>query len=87
MLHQNSFNSVIPAINRSYLRLFLWFSYKKVLSSKENIGIDAWHEIRKKFTMLRASFCKYRKSRDSFNIFNFFIFVPNKAFSELFSKT
>ena len=26
-----------------------------MLSSKENIGIDAWHEIRKKFTMLRFS--------------------------------
>ena len=35
---------------------------------------------------LRASFCKYRKSRDSFEIFNFFIFCPNKPFSELFSK-
>ena len=35
---------------------------------------------------LRASFCKYRESGDSFKIFNFFIFCPNKAFSELFSK-
>ena len=35
---------------------------------------------------LRASFCKYRKSGDSFKIFSFFIFCPNKAFSELFSK-
>ena len=35
---------------------------------------------------LRASFCKYRKSGDSFKIFTFFIFCPNKAFSELFSK-
>ena len=35
---------------------------------------------------LRASFCKYRKSGDSFKIFNFLIFCPNKAFSELFSK-
>ena len=35
---------------------------------------------------LRASFCKYRKSGDIFNIFSFFIFCPNKAFSELFSK-
>ena len=26
--------------------------YEPLLSSKENIGIDAWHEIRKKFTML-----------------------------------
>ena len=30
-------------------------TYKKVLWSKENIGIDAWHEIRKKFTMLKFS--------------------------------
>ena len=30
-------------------------TYKKVLSSKENIGIDAWHEIREKFTMFRFS--------------------------------
>ena len=35
---------------------------------------------------LRASFCKYREFGDSFKIFNFFIFCPNKAFSELFSK-
>ena len=35
---------------------------------------------------LRANFCKYRESGDSFKIFNFFIFCPNKAFSELFSK-
>ena len=35
---------------------------------------------------LRASFCKYRESGDSFKIFTFFIFCPNKAFSELFSK-
>ena len=38
------------------------------------------------YDLLRASFCKYRKSGDSFKIFNFFIFCPNKAFSELFSK-
>ena len=37
--------------------------------------------------LLRASFCKYGKSRDSFKIFNFFVFCPNKAFRELFSKT
>ena len=37
-------------------------------------------------SLLRASFCKYRESSDSFKIFNFFIFCPNKAFSELFSK-
>ena len=37
-------------------------------------------------TPLRASFCKYRKSGDSFKMFSFFIFCPNKAFSELFSK-
>ena len=35
---------------------------------------------------LRASFYKYRESGDSFKIFNFLIFCPNKAFSELFSK-
>ena len=35
---------------------------------------------------LRASSCKYRESGDSFEIFTFFIFCPNKAFSELFSK-
>ena len=35
---------------------------------------------------LRASLCKYRESGDSFKIFSFFIFCPNKAFSELFSK-
>ena len=38
-------------------------------------------------SFLRASFCKYRESRDSFKIFNFFIFCPNRPFSELFSKT
>ena len=38
------------------------------------------------YQMLRASFCKYRESGDSFKIFTFFIFCPNKAFSELFSK-
>ena len=36
--------------------------------------------------ILRANFCKYRESGDSFKIFNFLIFCPNKAFSELFSK-
>ena len=36
---------------------------------------------------LRASFCKYRESGYSFKIFTFFIHIlPNKAFSELFSK-
>ena len=40
----------------------------------------------KRTDVLRASFCKYRKSGDSFKIFTFFIFCPNKAFSELFSK-
>ena len=35
---------------------------------------------------LRASFCNYRESGDSFKIFTFFIFCPNKASSELFSK-
>ena len=35
---------------------------------------------------LRASSCKYRKFGDSVKIFSFFIFCPNKAFSELFSK-
>ena len=34
--------------------------------------------------LLRASFCKYRTSPDSFKIFNFFLFSPNKPFSELF---
>ena len=38
------------------------------------------------FMVLRVNFCKYRESGDSFKIFNFFIFCPNKAFSELFSK-
>ena len=48
-----------------------------------------WHEKGEKNTkyFLRASFCKYRESRDSFKIFNFFIFCPNKPISELFSKT
>ena len=36
--------------------------------------------------MLRASFCKYGESGDSLKIFTFFIFCPNKVFSELFSK-
>ena len=35
---------------------------------------------------LRANFCNYQESGDSFKIFNFLIFCPNKAFSELFSK-
>ena len=39
-----------------------------------------------KLSLLRASFCKYRESGDSFKIFTFFIFCPNKALSELFSK-
>ena len=39
-----------------------------------------------RFRFLRASLCKYRKSGDSFIILNFFIFCPNKAFSELFAK-
>ena len=38
------------------------------------------------FKHLRANFCKYRKSGASFKIFSFFIFCPNKAFIELFSK-
>ena len=38
------------------------------------------------FVILRASFCEYRESGDSFKIFSFLIFCPNKAFSELFSK-
>ena len=38
------------------------------------------------YESLRANFCKYRESSDSFKIFNSFIFCPNKAFSELFSK-
>ena len=39
-----------------------------------------------RFENLRANVCKYRESGDSFKIFHFFIFSPNKAFSELFSK-
>ena len=39
-----------------------------------------------KGSLLRASVCKYRESRDSFKIFNFFLFCPNKPFSELLSK-
>ena len=42
--------------------------------------------ISKFFMALRANFCKYRESGYSFKIFNFLIFSPNKAFSELFSK-
>ena len=42
--------------------------------------------LRGQLESLRANFCKYRESRDSFKIFNFLIFCPNKAFSELFSK-
>ena len=38
------------------------------------------------FRHLRANFCKWRESGDSFKIVNFLIFCPNKAFSELFSK-
>ena len=38
------------------------------------------------FEDLRASVCKYRKHGASCEIFNFFIFCLNKAFSELFSK-
>ena len=54
-----------------------------------------WKDLSSQFQMqkaltvyksLRACFCKYRKSGDSFKIFNFFNFCPNKAFSELFSK-
>ena len=37
-------------------------------------------------SVLRVNFCKYRESGDSFKIFSFFIFCPNKVFSELFSK-
>ena len=43
-------------------------------------------KVKSGFKALRASFCKYRESGDSFKIFNFFIFCPNKALSELFSK-
>ena len=42
--------------------------------------------VKKVAKILRASFCKYRESGNSFKIFNFLIFCPNKAFSELFSK-
>ena len=38
-------------------------------------------------SLLRGSLCKYRKSRDSFKILNYFAFCPNKPGSELFSKT
>ena len=47
---------------------------------KNELRLSSYHE------PLRANFCKYRESGDSFNIFNFLIFCPNKAFSELFSK-
>ena len=35
---------------------------------------------------LRTRFCKYEKSCDSFKVFNFFLFCPNKPFGELYSK-
>ena len=35
---------------------------------------------------LRANFCKYQESGDSFKIFSVLILCPNKGFSELFSK-
>ena len=48
--------------------------------------MEATSRLIREGTFLRGSFCKYRESGDSFKIFNFFIFCPNKAFSELFSK-
>ena len=50
--------------------------------SKRFVNVNLWFEN----FHLRANFCKYRESGDSFKIFNFLIFCPNKAFSELFSK-
>ena len=53
------------------------------VSKHGTISVD---ELFKQESLLRANFCKYRESGDSFKTFNFFIFCPNKAFSELFSK-
>ena len=45
----------LAALNMTNLFKCWSSSYKKVLSSKENIGMVAWHEVRKKFTVLRFS--------------------------------
>ena len=60
--------------------------FEKKLITKTEYGTKL-PNITNSIDVLRASFCKYRESRDSFKIFNFFIFCPNKPFSELFSKT
>ena len=78
-------HKIFPAWQVYYTTIFLQYS-----NSFANPIIYAFKipEFRQSLIMwcLRASFCKYRESGDSFKIFNFFMFCPNKAFSELFSK-
>ena len=62
---------------------------RKVTTACHAFSRDSFHSPKQESFLagyLRANFCKYRESGDSFKIFNFFIFSPNKAFSELFSK-
>ena len=61
-------------------------SYEELWRSRRVLFFIRYSASFIKQLLLRASFCKYRESGDSFKIFNFFIFCPNKAFSELFSK-
>lgn len=55
-LHRNSFR-LNPQGILHILHFVLWStsSYKTVLLSKENTGIDAWHEITEKFTVFSLS--------------------------------
>ena len=70
-----SANFIYPLLN-----LFVNFYYRVYLFNFHNRSNLYFRKD------LRASFCKYRESGDSFKIFNCLIFCPNKAFSELFSK-
>ena len=83
---------VLPTVEQAHLIVCLFrdsLNNYGELQSAQEVLMPSWRtEITKQYqTYLRASFCKYRKSRDSFKIFNFFVFCPNKPFSELFSKT
>lgn len=81
---QRANDTILPAVAEA-VKICIWN-----LSSKCLYVDTADFRLLRKFkdvSTLRESFCKYRASRDSFNIFNFFLIFPNKEFSELFSKT
>ena len=88
---QNCHSCIFETNENSNLRICIQYLGHHSKTTCQKSAKSMRYRVRPKFefyrkSLLRASFCKYRESGDSFKIYTFFIFCPNKAFSELFSK-